>query len=152
MEGAQHGIAPARRNAGADRDIFGEARRVGRRKREPVAAAIAADRPPDRAFGRDVDRIRRSRFDAPRDLAPVRYSDAQALIGRYRHRRKAVRCQKFDLGSEISRGARERSQRAHHAIHLRVPGIGRDQDPHHANPRVEMILRCGKSGTDISGV
>ena len=90
MEVAQHRVTDARGNAGADRNIFGKSRRVGRRESEPAAAAIAAHRPADRAFRCDVNGLRRGGFDPPGDLAPVRQRHAQAGIGRHTERGKSV--------------------------------------------------------------
>ncbi len=58
VEAAQHRVADAVRNAGACRDIFRKARGVGGGEGELVALAIAAHRPADRPFGRDMDRLR----------------------------------------------------------------------------------------------
>ena len=76
MKVPHYRIADTQRESGADRDIFGKARRIGRGKRELTAAAIGAHRPADRPFGRDVEGIRRGLLDPPRDLAPVRQRDA----------------------------------------------------------------------------
>src|SRR5262249_40287545 len=36
----------------------------------------------------------------------------------------------FNVYGKPARALRERSQRAHHAVDLRMPGVGCDQDPH----------------------
>ncbi len=103
MKAAHHPIADRVGNAGADRDILGEARGVGGGECEPVAQAIAPHRPADGAFGRDVDRVGRGLFDPPCDLAPVRNRKPQARIGRHLKRRKSLRRQEGDLGAEAPR-------------------------------------------------
>ena len=105
MKVPHHRIADAEREPGADRDIFGKARRIGRGKRELTAAAIGAHHPADRPFGRDMDGVRRGLLDPPRDLAPVRQRDAQARIGRQRHRGKAVRGEEADVGAKCQGAA-----------------------------------------------
>ena len=133
MKVPQHRIAHSRRQHGAHLDIFREARRIGGRERKLAAAAIGAHRPSDRSFGRDMDRVRRCRLDPGRDLAPVRPRHPQPRIGRDPQRRKPVRSQKIDLRPERGSAAGQRGQRANHAVDLRVPSVGRNQNPHHGN-------------------
>ena len=153
MKVTQHRIADAGRQPGAHLDIFREARGVGRGKRKLATTAIGAHGPADRAFGRDMDGVRRSRLDPPRDLAPVRQRDAQPRIGRQRHRRKAVRREKADVGIQRRSAAGERGQRADDAVNLRMPRVGRYQYLHVlAQPGFDNDSRIRRWDMDISGV
>ena len=148
----QHGVADAGRDHGANRDIFREARRIGGGECELAAAAIGAHRPADRSLGRNMNGVGRGRLDPARDLAPVRQRDAQARIGRHADGRESFRREKADVGVKRRGAARQRGQRPHDAIHLRMPSVGRDQYPHHGNPRFDDSQFPDVKDMDISGV
>ena len=134
MKPAQHRIGHGGRDDRADRDIFRKPRGVGGGKRKSAAQAIGPHRPADRAFGRDMNGFRRRRLDAPCNLAPVGPRDPQTWIGRQLHRGKSLGRQELDVRAERAGCTLERGQGTHHAINLRVPSVGRDQDSHQGMP------------------
>ena len=58
MKAPQRVVDPLLRDRRARRDIFGKARRVARRERAAVSDAVGPHGMADRAFGRDMDRVR----------------------------------------------------------------------------------------------
>jgi len=84
----------------------------------------------DRSFGRNMDRIGLGVLDPALDRPRARQRAAQARIGRHRHRGEAVRGEKDNFDAEPAGARRQRRQRAHHAIDLRMPGIGCHENAH----------------------
>jgi len=84
----------------------------------------------DRAFGRDMNRVRLGILNASSDLAPARQSAAQIRIGRNGKGRKALRRQERNRRAEASQAPRERPKCAHDSVDLRLPSIGCDQKMH----------------------
>ena len=145
MEKAQSGVGQARRQAGSRPDIFWEARVVARRERPSGLQAMAAREPADRPFGGDMDMVRRKIFDALTDLGGPREGEADIGIGRHRRRPHSLRGEKVEARAERGRGPGHLLQRRDDAIDLRPPGVGRDQDAHHA------ASACASSGFSSTG-
>jgi hypothetical protein len=78
-------------------------------------------------------------IDSPGDLTSGRQRQPQARIGWDRNGPKALGRQEFDFDPELPRGVRQSELCANYSVHLRAPGIGRDQDFHDA-----AIARAGK--------
>ena len=92
--------------------------------------AVAPNQMTDRAFGRDVDGIHPRLGNAPSDLPDAWHSDPNARIARQRDARKSFGRQEGDLCAQRIGRPRSRLQGVDHAIDLRPPSIGRDQNPH----------------------
>ena len=95
--------------------------------------ADAAHGVADRPFGRDMDGVGRACGRARARSSPgARQRQPDFRIARHRQRPELVGREEFDLGAERARLARDVAERAHHAVDLRMPGVGGDQDFHAA--------------------
>ena len=130
VEAAQRRVGPALGDREARADVLGKARRIARRERQSALDAVAPHEVPDRAFGCDVNGIRRGALDAARNLARIRQRQAQAAIGRHRYRGEALGRQELDGDALLAQALGERHQRADDAVDLRMPSIGRDEQAH----------------------
>ncbi|ABA51161.1 hypothetical protein BURPS1710b_1413 [Burkholderia pseudomallei 1710b] len=130
VEPPQEAIGRRERHAEARLHVFRKARVVRGRERQLARARVAARGEPERAFGRDVQRVRLERVQA---LAqpPVR-QDRQADfgIGRAGHRAEFERRDELDAVAERGELACRALERAHDAVDLRLPRIGDDHDFH----------------------
>ena len=127
---AQGGIADREGQADPSLDIFGKPGVEGGGKGKLAPETVAPRRDPQRSLGGDVDGARLEAVDEPgqttrglhrqADLAVGRAGQAAEKVGRDHPRLVAERC-------ELVHGAH---QRAHHAVHLRQPGVGNDDDSH----------------------
>ena len=61
------------------------------------------------------------------DLPPARQREPQARIRRHRERGKSFGREEIDLGTEPDGGVLERTERAHDAVDLRMPGVRRHE-------------------------
>ena len=118
--------------AGAGGDIFGKARVIARGESPPCLQAVAAGEPADRAFGGDVDVVRRDLFDAPADFPRRRDRDADVRIGRHRRGPHPLRGEELEFRAELDGRLGHSLQGRNHAVDLRPPGVGRNQNPHYA--------------------
>ena len=132
MKSSQCRVDPRLGDRCTRRDVFGKARRVAGREAPALPLAIAAHHMTDGSLGCDMDRIGPRRFDALSDPAPAWQRQPQSRIGRYRKARKTFRGKEVNGHAETSRAVRQRRQGAHHAVHLWVPGVCCDQNPHQA--------------------
>jgi hypothetical protein len=81
-----------------------------------------------RAFRGDMDMVRPELFDAPADLAGRRQRQPDVGIGRHRDGAEFLWGQEIDGIAGGNEVVGQMLQRAHHAVDLRMPGIGDDQD------------------------
>jgi len=126
VEAAQERIAPGERNAGSRVQIFGEARMKRCREGNLLAHAEAARGKAERAFGRDVDRVRIRLADHPGDPGARKKRQPDFLVGRQRHRAKHVGRDEGHVMAHRAQVLRQLLERAHHAVDLRRGGIGHD--------------------------
>ncbi len=153
VKAPEHFVAPGDRDDGTHSDVFGKACRIGRRELQLPAAAIGAHGPSDRAFGCDVNGVGGRGFDSARDFPLVRQRNPQSRIRRHAHRRKAVGDKELNPGAKRRCARGQRRQRADDAVHLGMPCVGRDQDPHdrHSSRCFLIPIRAGLAKY-ISGV
>ena len=94
----------------------------------------------ERAFGRDVDGVRPRAVEPPLDVARPRQRQPDFRIARQRQRPELARRQEFQFRAERARLARDMAERAHHAVDLRVPRVGGDQDFHGSHSAAGSLL------------
>ena len=70
--------------------------------------------------------------DQARDLGRIRQREPQIPVARQREGAERFRREEAELDTKRLGGFRRHRQRAHHPVDLRMPRIGRDQDPHQA--------------------
>ena len=99
-------------------------------ERQAALEADAAHGVAERPFGGDVDGVRLERVEPPLDLAGRHQRQPDFRIARHRQRPEQIRAEEFDIGAERARLARDMAERAHDAVHLWQPGVGRDQNFH----------------------
>ena len=122
------------RDRRARRHVFGQPRVEARGEWNAAPRAIAAHGVSDRPFGRDMYRVRLQRLDPSGDGPGPGQRAADVRIGRQWKGTKAFVCEKRDLGAVARCDRSQRRQCAHHAIDLRMPCIGCDEDAHHVSP------------------
>ncbi len=93
---------------------------------------MAPRHPAERTFGGDVHGVGLHRTEAPRDAAEARQRQPDLRIGRAGERVELVRRQHRHLDAERRQLDGEPLVRAHDAVDLRVPSVGRNEDAHHA--------------------
>ena len=133
MKIAQAGIGQPFGNADPRRHIFGEAGVVAGGEDPLVGEAIATRQPADRAFGGDMDMVGLGFLDAPADLSPGRDREANFRVGGQGSAPHALRREEFKRRAQFGGRLAHSLQSRHHAIDLRAPGVGGDQDTHQAN-------------------
>ena len=127
-------------------DIFGKARVVAGGEQPTAFAAIAARRPADRPFGRDMDMVGARRLDAPRDFPGRGEREADIGVGWQRERGKALRGEKDEFGLQLARRRRHLLQSMDDAVDLRAPGVGGDEDPDQAASASASAARSCSTG------
>ena len=130
VEAAQRRVADARRQLEARMHVLGKAAVVGRGERPAMAQRHATCQPAQRAFGGDVQAIRIDVQNALFHLLPRGQRQRDFRVGRARHGAEIQRREDGHFMPHFLQMARGHLQRAHHAVHLRLPGIGNDQNLH----------------------
>ena len=139
------------------RYVFGKAGVVAGGEDALAPEAIAPRQPADRAFGRDMDVVRRRLLDLAADPPQVRDRQANVGVGRQRRRPHALGGEEFEFRAEFGRRLGHPLQRRHDAVDLGPPGVGRDQDAHQAasacasSARPSPVSSSNETGSSIRG-
>ena len=128
VEPAQPGVGPGDRHPRAGMQILGElgVKRGG--EGGAVASRPGARGPAERAFGRDVQMVRRERRDQPREPAARRQDEADFGIGGTRDGAEPVGPDHLHHMPHRAQFRSDGRERAHYAVDLRHPCVGDDQD------------------------
>ncbi len=145
MEAAQQPVAPAFGDRPARRDILREAGVIAGGEGSLLRQADRAREPADRPFRRDMDMVGREIRDPCRERPAGGERQADIGIARQADLAEALRRQRGRRRPEIRRRLDHPLERAHHPVDLRPPGVGRDQDAHHA-ASTSSGLRTGRPG------
>src|ERR1700688_1624884 len=87
---------------------------------------------PEWTFGCDMNGVRPRAIEPPLDVSGHRQREANFRIARHRQRPELPRAEEFQLGAERARFSCDVPQCAYHAVDLRMPCVGGDQDFHAA--------------------
>ena len=119
----------------------------GSRERQVAPPAVGARREPERALGRDVDRVPGPRVEAARK--PVTRSPGEADLGiaGTAEGAKRRRLDDLDLVPHGEEPLAQLDEHRHHAVELRCPGVGDDRDPH-ASTVSGISTAAGGAGVD----
>ena len=85
---------------------------------------------PERPFSRDMNRIRLALLKPSLDTPCASQRNTNFRIARHRQSSELVRADKLQFDAERARFAGDLAKGAHDAIDLRMPSVGRDQNPH----------------------
>ncbi len=118
---------PFRHHAETRMDIFGKAGVEGGGEGDAMLEADAPRCQPQRTFGGDMHRIGREFLDLARQRVALEQGQPDFRIGRQRKGTPAKRSDVAHGMAEARQILAQRLQGAHHAIHLRRPGVGDDQ-------------------------
>ena len=131
VEPAHEGIAPAHRHRQARGNIFRKPRVIGGGEGVLLGQAHRPRRHPQRAFGRDMHRVRLELVEDVADPRPAPQAHLDLGIGRQRHRHEA-RAGVHDLPDMPHRlGLGDDAlHRAHDAVDLGIPGVSHEHDAH----------------------
>ncbi len=129
MEAAHPGVDRAKRKSRPRVEVFGEAGMERRGEGEAGPPGPASRRHAERAFRRDVQRVRTERLDQA-DHPPARQQrERDVAVGRTRDGAEPVRPDHLHHVAHGAQFSHHGGQRAHHAVGLRQPGVGDDQQP-----------------------
>src|SRR6516225_9697793 len=103
--------------------------------------AVAPHHVPNRSFSGDVDCVGLRLLDASRHFTRAWQRASQARVGRHRQRWKPLGREEHDCDILLAGTFAERHQGAHHAIDLRVPCVGCDENAHHNALSMETSTR-----------
>src|SRR5262249_17825488 len=124
--------SPALRDRRTRSHVFGKARVKAGREHQPIGAAMLPHQKTDRSFGGDMDGGGTQFDDLSRDGPPSREREAQTRVRRQRNARQPFRRKESDRGAERRRRSREFVEGMHHAVDVRMPSVGSNENTHQA--------------------
>jgi hypothetical protein len=138
VESPQQRIAQTQRDARARMQIFREPRVERGRERHAPPQRPAPRRPTQWSLCGHMQRVGAERLDQPGQAPTGEQGDLDAAIGRQVDGPELVGTQHLDLVAHRRQFGLQHRQRPHHAVDLRMPGVGDDQNPHRGRLEPEI--------------
>ena len=117
-------VGPGQRNGEAGRDVFRKLGVIGGGEGQAPLQAPGARGAAERPFGRDVNGIGLQRVELPAQLPPRQQRQANLRIGRAGNGTELIGRDDVDPVAQPLQLGLGALQGAHHAVHLRGPGVG----------------------------
>ena len=140
VEVAEEGIAPGQRQPDGGVQDLGELGVEGRGEGPAAAQAMAPRGPAQRAFGGDVHGVGLRAVQQAAHLRAGAHGQVDAGVAGARPRPELARLDDDDLVAAGAQRLHQLDQRGHHAVDLRLPGVGHQSDFHGITSKI--IAAC----------